>query len=121
MELLGFQKQLVCATHSVTMPFSPSAKITPKLRYGAARAHNRHMADFCAHDSRLMGVAIAPLDEPALALEELEFALKSGARAIWVPHHACGGRSPSPVELDPFWTRLADSNTPLVKHVAATP
>ena len=56
-----------------------STKIPPKLRYGAARAHNRHMADFCAHDPRLMGVAIAPLDEPTLALEELEFALKSGA------------------------------------------
>ena len=36
MDLLGFKKQLVFATHSVTMPFSPSAKITPKLRYGAA-------------------------------------------------------------------------------------
>ena len=86
--MLGFKKQLVFATHSVTMPFSPSSKISPKLRYGAARAHNRHMADFCAHDSRLMGVAVVPLDEPALALEELEFALKSGAKAIWVPHRA---------------------------------
>ena len=69
MDILGFKKQLVFATHSVTMPFSPSSKIPPKLRYGAARAHNRHMADFCAHDSRLMGVAVVPLDEPAFALD----------------------------------------------------
>ena len=48
LDLLGFKKQLVFATHSVAMPFSPSSKIEPRLRYGAARAHNRHMADFCA-------------------------------------------------------------------------
>jgi len=120
-DMLGFKKQLVFATHSVTMPFSPSSKIPPKLRYGAARAHNRHMADFCAHDSRLMGVAVVPLDEPALALDELEFALKSGAKAIWVPHHACGGRSPGHVEFDPFWQRLVESNTPFVMHVGGSP
>ena len=57
-DMLGFKKQLVFATHSVTMPFSPSSKIAPRLRYGAARAHNRHIADFCSHDSRLLGVAI---------------------------------------------------------------
>ena len=121
MDMLGFKKQLVFATHSVTMPFSPSSKITPTLRYGAARAHNRHMAEFCGHDSRLMGVAIAPLDVPELAIEELDFALKSGARAIWVPHHACGGRSPGHVEFDPFWARLVESNTPFVMHVGGSP
>lgn len=120
-DMLGFKKQLVFATHSVTMPFSPSSKIPPKLRYGAARAHNRHMADFCGHDSRLMGVAVVPLEEPALALEELEFALKGGAKAIWVPHHACGGRSPGHVEFDPFWTRLVEANTPFVMHVGGSP
>ena len=120
-DMLGFKKQLVFATHSVVMPFSPSSKIAPKLRYGAARAHNRHMADFCAHDSRLMGVAVVPLDEPALALEELEFALKSGAKAIWVAHRAAGGRSPGHVELDPFWARLVESNTPFVMHVGGSP
>jgi uncharacterized protein len=65
LDLLGFKRQLVFATHSVAMPFSPSSKITPELRYGAARAHNRHMADFCAADDRLLGVAIVPLDEPS--------------------------------------------------------
>jgi predicted TIM-barrel fold metal-dependent hydrolase len=121
MDILGFKKQLVFATHSVTMPFSPSSKIPPKLRYGAARAHNRHMADFCAHDSRLMGVAVVPLDEPAFALEELEFALKSGAKAIWIAHRPAGGRSPGHVELDPFWARLQESDTPFVMHVGGSP
>ena len=86
LDLLGFKKQLVFATHSVAMPFSPSSKIEPKLRYGAARAHNRHMADFCAEDDRLMGVAIVPLDDPEHAMAELDYVLGTKLKAVWVPH-----------------------------------
>jgi predicted TIM-barrel fold metal-dependent hydrolase len=121
MDMLGFKKQLVFATHSVALPFSASAKIDPKIRYGAARAHNRHMAEFCAHDARLMGVMITPLEEPDLALAELEFALKSGAEAIWVAHRAAGGRSPGHVDYDPFWARLVEADTPFVLHVGGSP
>lgn len=121
MDLLGFRKQLVFATHSVAMPFSPSSKIDPKIRYGAARAHNRHMAEFCGNDARLMGVAVTPLEEPQLALAELEFALKSGAKAIWVAHRAAGGRSPGHVDYDPFWARLVEADTPFVLHVGGSP
>jgi predicted TIM-barrel fold metal-dependent hydrolase len=120
-DMLGFKKQLVFATHSVAMPFSPSSKIAPRLRYGATRAHNRHVAEFCSHDDRLMGVAIVPLDEPELATEELDFALKSGLEAVWIPHRPCGDRSPGHVELDPFWARLVESNTPFVLHVGGSP
>src|SRR5713226_3908809 len=98
LDMLGFKKQLVFATHSVAMPFSASSKIEPRLRYGAARAHNRHLADFCSHDSRLMGVAIVPLDEPEFAMRELDFALKNNLKAIWIPHRPCGDRSPGHVE-----------------------
>ena len=35
LDMLGFKRQLVFATHSVAMPFSPSAKIEPRL--GTAR------------------------------------------------------------------------------------
>ena len=52
LDLLGFKKQLVFATHSVAFPFHPSSKKDPKLRYGATRAHNRHMLDFCSADDR---------------------------------------------------------------------
>jgi predicted TIM-barrel fold metal-dependent hydrolase len=120
-DMLGFKKQLVFATHSVTMPFSPSSNIAPKLRYGATRAHNRHMAEFCSHNSRLMGAAIVPLDEPELALEELDFAIKSGLKAVWMPHRPCGDRSPGHVDLDRFWARLVESGTPFLLHVGGSP
>jgi predicted TIM-barrel fold metal-dependent hydrolase len=121
LDLLGFQKQLVFATHSVAMPFSASSKIEPGLRYGAARAHNRHMADFCAGDKRLMGVAIVPLDEPELAMAELEFVLENGLAAVWVPHRPCGDRSPGHVDFDPFWARLSEAGAPFVLHVGGAP
>ena len=121
LDLLGFRKQLVFATHSLRMPFSPSSKLEPRLRYGAARAHNRHMAEFSAADARLIGVAAVPLDEPDLAMAELDFALEAGLGAIWVPHRPCGERSPGHVDLDPFWAKLADSRTPFVLHVGGAP
>ncbi|HEV2363738.1 MAG TPA: amidohydrolase family protein [Caulobacteraceae bacterium] len=121
LDLLGFSRQLVFSTHSVAMPFSPSSKVEPRLRYGAARAHNRHMAAFCEGDRRLMGVAIIPLDEPQLALAELEFVLEAGLAAVWVPHRPCGDRSPGHVDLDPFWARLAETGTPFLLHVGGSP
>ena len=121
LDMLGFKKQLVFATHSVAMPFSASSKLELGLRYGAARAHNRHMADFCATDDRLIGVAVVPLDDPALAMAELEFALAHGLGAAWIPHRPCGERSPGHVDLDPFWARLAESGAPFVLHVGGAP
>ena len=121
MDMLGFKKQLVFATHSVAQPFHPSSKISPKLRYGATRAHNRHMIDFCSDDNRLMGVGVIPLDSPADAMKELEFALEGNLEAIWVPHRSPINIAPGHIELEPFWKLLADSGTPFVIHVGGSP
>lgn len=121
MDLLGFKKQLVFATHSVAFPFHPSSKKPAKLRYGATRAHNRHMAEFCQGDGRLMGVGIVPLDDPEHACKELDWALDNGLESIWVPHRAPIERSPGHVDFDPFWARLAESGTPFLLHVGGAP
>ena len=121
MDLLGFKKQLVFATHSVAFPFHPSSKKPAKLRYGATRAHNRHMAEFCQGDNRLMGVGIVPLDDPEHACKELDWALDNGLESIWVPHRAPIERSPGHVDFDPFWARLAESGTPFLLHVGGAP
>ena len=121
LDLLGFKKQLVFSTHSVVLPFHPSSKKPSKLRYGATRAHNRHMADFCADDDRLMGVGVVPLDDPEWAIRELDAALELGMQAIWVPHRSPIDISPGHVDLDGFWARLAESGTPFVLHVGGSP
>lgn len=121
LDLLGFEKQLVFATHSVAFPFHPSQKKPLALRYGATRAHNRHMADFCSNDDRLMGVGIVPLDDPELAFVEAKWAIEAGMKAIWVPHRAPGDKSPGHVDLEKFWALLAESGTPFVLHVGGSP
>jgi len=132
MDMLGFKKQLVFATHSVVTPFrdvrgkakyvdKQGLNITPELRYGATRAHNRAMSDFCSEDPRLMGVGVIPLHEPDLAMEELDFAIESGLEAIWVPHYACGDRSPGHLALDPFWRKLSEKGIPFLMHVGGSP
>lgn len=120
-DLLGFRKQLVFATHSVALPFHPSSKTETQLRYGATRAHNRHMADFCAADDRLLGVGIAPLDDPQSAIAELDFIIEAGLKAVWVPHRAPIGFSCGHVDLEPFWAKLAETGIPFVLHVGGSP
>jgi len=121
MDLLGFKKQLVFATHSVALPFHPSSKHADRIRYGAARAHNRHMAEFCATDGRLMGVAVVPLDNPALAIAEAEWAIAQGLESIWIPHRAPLGHAPGHVDLEGFWARLAEAGVPFLLHVGGAP
>ena len=121
MDMLGFKKQLVFATHSLRMPFSPSSKLESRLRYGATRAHNRHMVDFCKADRRLIGVAAIPLDDPQLALAELDWVLAQGLGAVRVPHRAPLERSPGHVDFEPFWAKLAEARVPFVLHVGGAP
>ena len=121
MDLLGFKKQLVFATHSVAVPFHPSSKKSNAWRYGAARGHNRHMAEFCGEDARLMGVGVVPLDDPEHAIAEAEWCIENGIEAIWVPHRAPIDRAPGHVELEGFWARLAEAGVPFVLHVGGAP
>ncbi|MDG2025512.1 MAG: amidohydrolase family protein [Acidimicrobiales bacterium] len=121
MDMLGFAKQLVFATHSPKPIFHPSDTMEPRLRYGATRAHNRAMGEFCANDDRLMGVGVVPLNEIDRAIEELYFALEAGLEAIWVPHGLVGDRSPGHIDLYPFWARLAEAGVPFVLHVGGAP
>ena len=120
-DMLGFKKQIVFATHSLHMPFSPSTKIPDNLRYGGARAHNRHMADFCSVDDRLMGVAAIPLENPELALAEVQWSINNGLEAMWVPHRLAGDRSPTHIDYNPIWALLQEAQIPVVFHVGGNP
>ena len=121
LDLLGFNRQLVFATHSVKPIFHSSTNMSVRLRYGATRAHNRAMSEFCADDPRLMGVAAIPTNDVESALIELDWALDAGLEAVWVPHGLVADRSPGHVDLYPFWARLAESRTPFVLHIGGAP
>ena len=71
-------------------------------------------------DSRLIGVGLAPLDDPDAALVLIDEALRLGLGAIWIPSRAPGGRSPGHPLHDPIWRRLAESATPFILHVGSS-
>lgn len=119
LDLLGFAQQFVFATFSAGIAFEPRLDVA--VRYGTARAHNRGITEFCAEDDRLIGVAAVPLDDPEMAMTELEYALDLGLGAVWIPHRPAGGRSPGHDDLDGFWARLAEAGIPFVIHVGGNP
>ncbi len=118
LDQLGFARQLVFATFSTLQTLQGD---NVALKYGAAAAHNRAMAEFCGGDDRLMGVANLPLDNPELAITETEHLIGLGLRAAWVAHQPCGGRSPGHDAFDPVWARLAEAGVPVVLHVGGVP
>lgn len=117
LDLLGFDKQLVFST------FSPSQFLfskDPDVRRAGNRAHNRAMVDFCAHDERLLPVALVPLEDPAAAAEEVEACLNDGAAAVHVTHDAPPEYSHTHPVYDGVWGRLADAGVPFVLHVGGS-
>ncbi len=119
LDLLGFEKQLVFSTLSGTVVFD--RRLDGEIQYGAARAHNRGMTEFCSDDDRLMAVASIPLQDPESAVRELDTVIRDEMHAVWVPHGDAGGRSPGHVDFDPFWARLAEAGIPFVIHVGGYP
>lgn len=116
LDLLGFERQVIFSSFCARPIFGVESV---PLRYAAARAHNRSMAEFCAADRRLVGVAMVTLDEPDLALAEIEAALEAGLGAVWIPADPPGGRSPGHPLHDPVWALLAERRVPFLLHVGS--
>ncbi len=115
LDLLGFERQLVFSTFATQQFISRDG--SEELLYGGTRAHNRAMADFCSDDPRLIAVGFVPLDNPDLALQAVNEAIELGCGAVMVPSSPPRTHSPTHVDLDPVWARLAETSTPLILHV----
>ena len=116
--LLGFKRQVVFSSFCSRLIFETEPL---QLRYAVAHAHNLSMAEFCAADERLVGVAIVPLDDPVLAMAEISHAHDLGLGAVWIAADPPGGRSPGHVLHDPIWEQLADLQLPFILHVGSSP
>lgn len=114
LDALEIDVQLVFPTFSVDQ-FAHTKN--HDLLYGGTRALNRAMVAFCQPDTRLRAVGFLPLNDPARAITALEEALADGVSAIWVPSDAPGDFSPTHVDLNPVWARLAEAGVPFVLHV----
>jgi predicted TIM-barrel fold metal-dependent hydrolase len=116
LDLLGFSSQLMFNTFH-NGRFAEMERGNLDILYGAARAHNRGMLDFCSVDERLLAACYVPLadfDRSAeLAIETIE----AGAAALLVPSACPVGHSPSHIGLDPVWATAAEAGVPIVFHV----
>jgi predicted TIM-barrel fold metal-dependent hydrolase len=114
LDALGIEAQLVFPTFAIEQ-FARSKD--HDVLYGGTEALNRAMLDFCAADPRLKAVGYLPLNEPERARVALEDALDAGIAAMWVPSDAPGAFSPTHVDIEPIWARLAEAGVPFVLHV----
>jgi uncharacterized protein len=113
LDLLGVQKQLVFSTFAATQFAGDDADVL----YGGTRAHNRAMAEFCAHDQRLVGVGFVPWGVPERTRQEAAEAIRLGCRAILVPSAPPKGQSPFHPDYHLFWALLEDSGIPFMLHI----
>lgn len=118
LDLLGFRRQVVFSSFCARLIF---AAVDDDVAYGSATAQNRAMADFCRADSRLIGVAMVPLQDPVRALAEIERVKQLGLGAVWIAADAPGGRSPGHPDLDRIWATLAEAGLPFILHVGSAP
>lgn len=117
LDFLGYESQVVFSSFAGSRLFNES---DVEVRYAGARAHNRGMAEFVAGDSRLLGVAAIPLDDPVRAAAELDRSLADGLKLAWLGSEAPGDRSPGHPDHDAIWSRLVEAQVPFVLHVGSS-
>jgi uncharacterized protein len=117
LDLLGVASQLVFNTFNNGHLLRLERSGDVELAYGAARAHNRGMVEFCSVDPRLLPTCYVPLADfdrsKAMAAEAIEL----GAAALLVPSGCPNDHSPSHIGLDPVWAQAEEAGIPIVLHV----
>jgi predicted TIM-barrel fold metal-dependent hydrolase len=120
LDLLGFSSQLVFNTFHNRRLRDWEHAGDADLAYGAARAHNRGMVEFCSVDGRLLPSCYVPLVDFERAAAMVDEALAMGAAALLVASGCPPGHSPSHVALDAVWARAEEADIPVVFHVGGT-
>jgi predicted TIM-barrel fold metal-dependent hydrolase len=114
---LGFASQLIFNTFDSAWLDSLEKGDDLDLAYGAARAHNRAMIDFCSVDRRLLATCYVPLADFDRAEAMAAEAVEAGAAALLIASSCPNGHSPSHVGLDPVWATAQEAGIPVVFHV----
>jgi len=120
LDLLGFSSQLVFNTFHNRRLHDWEHGDDLDLAYGAARAHNRGMVEFCSVDARLLPSCYIPLADFGRAVAMTDEALAMGAAALLVASGCPAGHSPSHIGIDPVWARAEEAGIPIVFHVGGT-
>jgi predicted TIM-barrel fold metal-dependent hydrolase len=80
--------------------------------------YNDWMADYCSVDpNRLVGAALLPMHDPAVALAELEKAIGRGVRTACIPCRAPAERPYRDAGYEPLWSLAEQERIPLAMHI----
>jgi predicted TIM-barrel fold metal-dependent hydrolase len=120
LDLLGFSSQLVFNTFHNRRLHDWEHSRDLDLAYGAARAHNRGMVEFCSVDPRLLATCYVPLADFERASAMAAEAIDMGAAALLMASGCPPGHSPSHRSLDPVWAQAEEAGIPVVFHVGGT-
>ncbi len=120
LDLLGFESQLVFNTFHNRRLRDWEHRGDPELAYGAARAHNRGMIEFCSADRRLLPTCYVPLVDFERAAAMADEVIRAGTAALLVASSCPPGHSLSHRGLDRVWARAEEAGLPIVFHVGGT-
>lgn len=117
LDLLGVASQLVFNTFNNGRLVHLERGDDLDLAYGAARAHNRAMVEFCDVDDRLLPTCYVPLADFERSAAMAGEAIAMGAAALLVASACPRRHSPSHTGLDPVWRQAEEAGIPIVLHV----
>ena len=120
LDLLGFESQLLFNTFHNGRLFQWEHSGDMALAYGAARAHNRGMVEFCSVDRRLLATCYVPLADFEMAAAMAAESVAMGAAALLIASGCPAGHSPSHRSLDRVWAIAQEADIPVVFHVGGT-
>lgn len=120
LDFIGVESQLMFNTFHNSRLFEWEHQPDLDLAYGAARAHNRGMTEFCSVDNRLLSTCYVPLADFDRSAAMAAEAIDMGAAALLIASGCPSGHSPSHRGLDPVWRQAEEAGIPIVFHVGGT-
>jgi predicted TIM-barrel fold metal-dependent hydrolase len=121
----GVERTLLFPTLANLLEYSLEGD--PELTHTAVHAVNEYVHDTWSFDykNRIFAVPVITLPIVEKAIQELEWVLKRGARAILVRPGPVtgyeGSRSFGLEEFDPFWARVQEAGVPVCMHASFPP
>ena len=116
-DLLGFASQLMFTTallnYSSVLEGGPDLDLT----YAVARAHTRHMVEFCSVDRRLLPTGYVPLVDFERTAKAAHEAIELGAKALMIPRAVPTTIRRATSASIPLWAIAEEAGLPIVFHV----
>src|SRR4029077_18351813 len=108
-DLLGFSSQLMFTTALLNFSNVLESGKDHDLAHAVARAHTRHMVEFCSVDKRLIPTGYVPLLDFERTARGGRPAIELGAKGRLTPPRCPDGHSPSHIGFDPLWAMAEEA------------